>query len=68
MDPRTGELDAGLFFICFQRDPATGFVLVQQRLAQTDALNEYIRHTGSAVFVCPPGVGPGEAWGQGLFG
>ena len=24
IDPRTGLLDAGLFFICFQRDPETG--------------------------------------------
>src|SRR5690242_1844108 len=28
----------------------------QQRLSMRDALNEYIVHTGSAVFAVPPGV------------
>jgi deferrochelatase/peroxidase EfeB len=63
-----GRLDAGLFFIAFQRDPETGFVQVQRNL-QNDKLNEYIRHTSSAVFACPPGVrGDGDWWGRALFG
>ncbi|MFW3171499.1 iron uptake transporter deferrochelatase/peroxidase subunit [Geodermatophilus sp. CPCC 206100] len=62
-----GRLDAGLFFICFQRDPATGFVQVQRSLA-ADAMNEYTRHTSSAVFACPPGVqGDDDWWGRGLL-
>ena len=62
-----GRLDAGLFFMAFQRDPASGFVQVQRRL-RTDAMNEYIRHTSSAVFACPPGVrGAGDWWGRALF-
>lgn len=62
-----GRLDAGLFFMAYQRDPATGFVQVQQNLRQ-DALNEYIRHTSSAVFACPPGVTGGDDWwGRRLF-
>jgi deferrochelatase/peroxidase EfeB len=62
-----GRLDAGLFFIAFQRDPATGFVQVQKNL-QHDALNEYIEHTSSAVFACPPGVrGAGDWWGRALL-
>jgi deferrochelatase/peroxidase EfeB len=69
IDPATGELDAGLFFICFQRDPRTGFVAVQRRIASGgDALNEYIRHTGSAVFACPAGIREGEYVGQALLG
>ena len=68
MDLRTGELDAGLFFICFQREPRRQFVAIQARLAASDALGEYIRHTGSAVFACPPGTPPGGSWGDGLFG
>lgn len=64
-----GRLDAGLFFLAYQRDVRTGFVPVQRRLARADALNEYIQHVGSAVFACPPGVRrPGEWWGQALFG
>jgi deferrochelatase/peroxidase EfeB len=66
IDPRTGELDAGLFFICFQRDPARQFVAIQRRLAAADALGEYIRHTGSAVFACPPGTAERGRWGDGL--
>jgi deferrochelatase/peroxidase EfeB len=66
MDERLGQLDAGLFFISFQRDPAA-FVTLQDRLARNDALNEYISHTGSAVFACPPGVRPGGYVGEGLF-
>jgi deferrochelatase/peroxidase EfeB len=62
-----GRLDAGLFFIAFQRDPRTGFVQVQRGL-RSDAMNEYIRHTSSAVFACPPGIrGAGDWWGRALF-
>ena len=67
IDGRTGELDAGLFFICFQRDPRRQFVPIQARLAANDALGEYIRHTGSAVFACPPGTRPDGSWGDGLI-
>jgi deferrochelatase/peroxidase EfeB len=67
IDAGTGLLDAGLFFICFQRDPRTGFVAVQKNLRQ-DNLNEYIRHTGSALFAVPPGLsGPGDWWGKALL-
>jgi deferrochelatase/peroxidase EfeB len=68
IDPATGELDAGLFFIAFQRDLERGFVAIQNRLAQTDALNEYIVHTGSAVFAVPPGTALGGFVGEDLFG
>ncbi len=64
---QTGLLDAGLFFIAYQKDPRTGFIPIQRRLASLDSLNEYIRHTGSAVFACPPGPGP-SGWGETLLG
>ena len=64
--PETGTLDSGLFFIAYMRDPAQ-FVRLQRSLAG-DALNEYIRHTSSVVFVCPPGLRPGQDWGSALFG
>ena len=51
-----GRLDAGLFFVAFQRDPRTGFIPIQQSLARHDVLNEYIVHTGSGVYAAPPGV------------
>jgi deferrochelatase/peroxidase EfeB len=65
--PATGQLDAGLFFLAYQRDPRKQFVPLQQRLA-TDALNEYIQHVGSALFAIPPGSpGEGQPIGQALF-
>jgi deferrochelatase/peroxidase EfeB len=63
-----GQLDAGLFFICFQRDPRRQFVTIQRNLGSHDALNEYIRHTGSAVFACPGGIQPGRYVGEPLLG
>jgi deferrochelatase/peroxidase EfeB len=68
IDPVTGELDAGLFFICFQRDPRSQFVPIQRLLAENDALNEYIKHVGSGVFAIPPGVQAGGYIGEGLLG
>ena len=63
----SGQLDAGLFFISFQRDPERQFVPVQQRLAAHDALSRHLLHTGSGIFACPPGVRPGGFIGDGLF-
>src|SRR5215218_8240232 len=62
-----GRLDAGLFFMAYQRDPVTGFVQVQRNL-RLDAMNEYIRHTSSSVFACPPGLRDDDDWwGRALF-
>jgi len=66
-----GHLDAGLFFIAFVRNPITQFIPMQTQLASKDALNEYITHTGTAVFACPPGLPDGAStayWGSTLFG
>ncbi|MGB7817921.1 MAG: iron uptake transporter deferrochelatase/peroxidase subunit [Ornithinibacter sp.] len=63
-----GHLDAGLFFIAFVRDAHRQFVPMQQALARSDALNEYIEHTGSALFACPPGLAADADWGAQLFG
>ena len=63
-----GRLDAGLFFIAFQRDPHRQFVPIQRALARHDRLNEYIRHVSSGLFACPPGVrDAGDYWGRALF-
>jgi deferrochelatase/peroxidase EfeB len=61
-----GRLDAGLFFLSFQRDPSQ-FITVQSSLAGHDALNEYIKHVGSAFFAVPPGARPGGSIGDPLF-
>ena len=63
-----GRLNAGLFFIAYQRDPRTAFIPVQTNLARHDAMNEYVRHVSSGLFACPAGVsGPGDFWGRALF-
>ncbi|MFB9307964.1 deferrochelatase/peroxidase EfeB [Agromyces hippuratus] len=60
-----GRLDAGLFFLSFQRSPQQ-FIDVQTSLA-SDGLNEYLKHVGSAIFAVPGGVAEGEFVGQALF-
>lgn len=60
-----GRLDAGLFFLSYQRDPAQ-FISLQRRLS-TDRLNEYIRHVGSGIWAIPPGARPGLYVGAELF-
>ncbi|KAA2255669.1 deferrochelatase/peroxidase EfeB [Solihabitans fulvus] len=62
-----GHLDAGLFFVCFNRDPRTQFVPMQQALSSKDSMMEYVQHNGSALFACPPGVRDGGYWGETLF-
>ncbi|WBC14133.1 iron uptake transporter deferrochelatase/peroxidase subunit [Micromonospora sp. WMMA1998] len=63
-----GRLDAGLFFIAYQRDPRKQFVPIQTRLARNDAMNEYLRHVSSGLFACPPGVrDAADWWGRALF-
>jgi deferrochelatase/peroxidase EfeB len=66
LDDRLGQLDAGLFFLSFQRDPEA-FVRVQRRLGADDKLNEYIKHVGSGVWAIPPGARRGGYVGEGLF-
>ncbi len=68
VDESLGELEAGLFFICFQRDPRRQFVPIQRRLGSNDALNEYIKHVGSAVFAVPSGARQGGYVGETLLG
>jgi deferrochelatase/peroxidase EfeB len=62
-----GRLDAGLFFLAYQRDPRKQFVPIQQQLSRSDTMNEYIVHVGSGIFACPGGVKPGGYWGDKLF-
>ena len=59
VDESLGELEAGLFFIAYQRDPEEQFVALQRKLGVHDALNEYIKHVGSALFAVPGGTKPG---------
>ena len=62
-----GGLNAGLFFLAYVRDPRTHFIPVQTRMAKVDALMEYLKVTGSALFAVPAGARQGEYIGQALF-
>lgn len=63
-----GRLDAGLFFIAFQRSIEEQFIPIQMNLSRNDMMNEYVRYLSSATFAVPPGVqGPGEMIGAALF-
>ncbi len=62
-----GHLDAGLFFICFNRDSHKQFVPMQRALSTKDRMMEYLEHTGSGLFAVPPGVSEGGHWGETLF-
>jgi len=59
--------DAGLFFLCYQRDPRDGFIKIYENMAKLDALNQFSTHTGSGLFACPGGIAEGEFVGQRLF-
>jgi deferrochelatase/peroxidase EfeB len=67
VEPGSGEIDAGLFFIAFQGSPRRQFIPIQRRLAASDALNRFTVHTSSSVFACPPGILPGGFVGELLF-
>lgn len=62
-----GGMDAGLFFIAFVRDPDRHFIPMQSAMAKQDALMEYLKFTGSALFAVPAGIAKGEYVGQRLF-
>ena len=62
-----GGLDAGLFFLAFVRNPDTHFIPIMTKMASQDALMEYLKVNGSALFAVPPGIAEGEYVGQALF-
>lgn len=52
---KSGQLDMGLNFICFQRDLDAGFLYLQNRL-NGEPLEEYIKPFGGGYFFVLPGV------------
>ncbi|WP_300679980.1 iron uptake transporter deferrochelatase/peroxidase subunit [Nocardioides sp.] len=61
-----GQLDAGLLFLSYQKNPDQ-FVQLQKRLGSSDLLNEYIAHIGSGLFAVPPAPQRGHYIGESLF-
>jgi len=64
VDPRTGNVDAGLLFISYQRNPDQQFLPMLRLMQKNDALNSYVSHVGSAMFACPAGLREGRYIGQ----
>ena len=64
---KSGQLDMGLLFICFQSNLNDGFIAVQSRL-NGEQLEEYIKPVGGGYFFVLPGVPTKDGYlGQGLF-
>ncbi|WP_217133658.1 iron uptake transporter deferrochelatase/peroxidase subunit [Leucobacter chinensis] len=61
-----GRLNAGLFFIAFVNAPER-FARVHKNMARDDLFVEYLKTTGTGVFLVPPGVADGQYLGQQLF-
>lgn len=66
IDAKTGQFDAGLLFISFQKSPQQ-FIAIQSALGRVDKMNEYITHIGSGLFACFGGIKQGEYIGQKLL-
>jgi len=61
------EYDAGLFFVCYQRDPRTGFIKIFEKMSKLDMMNQFVTHVGGGLFACPGGVPKGGYVGQSLL-
>src|SRR5271157_39854 len=61
------EYDAGLLFVCYQRDPRTAFIRIFEKMSKFDMMNQFVTNTGSGLFACPGGIAKGEFIGQRLF-
>ena len=61
------EFDAGLVFICYQRDLRNGFIKIFEKMSRFDMMNQFVTNIGGGHFACPGGAAKGEFIGQRLF-
>jgi len=62
-----GTNDMGLLFAAYTKDPAQSFIPMQERIAQSDAMNKWVTTIGSAAYLILPGVSDGEFLGEVLL-
>jgi deferrochelatase/peroxidase EfeB len=61
-----GNLDQGLIFVAFNRDPSRQFAVIQQRL-EAEPMTDYVTPVGGGYYFAPAGVtAPGGWVGSGL--
>jgi deferrochelatase/peroxidase EfeB len=58
---KSGQLEMGLLFICYQANLEKGFIAVQKRL-DGEPLEEYIKPIGGGFFYTLPGMRDKEDW------
>jgi deferrochelatase/peroxidase EfeB len=61
------EFDAGLMFVCYQRDPRKGFIPIFETMSRFDMMNQFVTNNGGGYFACPGGVAKGDWIGRALF-
>ncbi|HXT07700.1 MAG TPA: iron uptake transporter deferrochelatase/peroxidase subunit [Roseiarcus sp.] len=61
------EFDAGLVFVCFQRDLRTGFIPIFEKMSRFDMLNQFVTNTGGGHWACPGGAREGDYIGRALL-
>jgi deferrochelatase/peroxidase EfeB len=66
-DTMNGVRDSGMLFLAYVRDIEAQFVPIQRQLADSDRMNPFVTHIGTATFAVPPGVERGGWLGQELF-
>jgi dye decolorizing peroxidase len=62
-----GQIDMGLLFAAYTKDPAKSFIPMQERVARSDAMNKWVTTIGSAAYLILPGVIDGKFLGEGLL-
>jgi deferrochelatase/peroxidase EfeB len=64
---QAGQLDQGLLFVAFNRNPGRQFAVIQNRL-NSEPMTDYITPIGGGYFFAPPGTRAGADFvGSGLF-
>ncbi|BBI32967.1 iron uptake transporter deferrochelatase/peroxidase subunit [Cohnella abietis] len=67
VDLRTGNVNAGLLFISYQKNPDEQLIPMLKLMQSQDKLNEYTSHVASALFACPGGLREGQYIGQSIL-